>query len=188
MKIDNDKVVALDYTLVVDGQVADKSREGEPLRFIFGMGYLLPKFEENVKGLEEGDSFEFTLSAKEGYGEADPNCIIDLPMEAFAGLEGEQRAQILVEGNVIPLSNGSGQVLQGRILSIGETSVKIDLNHPMAGKVLNFTGKVVSVREATEKEMTEGLYGERASGGCNCSQGCSSCSGDCEGGCGGGCN
>ena len=48
MKISEKKVVALTYTLTVDGQVADQTTEDRPLDFIFGMGYLLPKFEENI--------------------------------------------------------------------------------------------------------------------------------------------
>ena len=62
MKISEKKVVALTYTLTVDGQVADQTTEDRPLDFIFGMGYLLPKFEENIAGKEPGDSFEFTLT------------------------------------------------------------------------------------------------------------------------------
>lgn len=52
MKISDKKVVALTYTLTVDGQVADQTTEDRPLDFIFGMGYLLPKFEENIAGKE----------------------------------------------------------------------------------------------------------------------------------------
>ena len=54
MKISDKKVVALTYTLTVDGQVADQTTEDRPLDFIFGMGYLLPKFEENIAGKEQG--------------------------------------------------------------------------------------------------------------------------------------
>ena len=36
----------------------------------------------------------------------------------------------------------------------------MDFNHPMAGKTLNFSGKVIEVRDATEKELDEGLHGD----------------------------
>ena len=58
----------------------------------------------------------------------------------------------------------------------------MDFNHPMAGKTLHFTGKVESVREATEKELTEGLHGEFVP-----REGCSKCHGGCHGDCEGGC-
>ena len=50
MKIESKKVVSLTYTLVVDGAVKDQTTKEKPLEFIFGMGYLLPKFEENIEG------------------------------------------------------------------------------------------------------------------------------------------
>lgn len=173
MKIKNDMVVVLDYTLVVDGEVADKSAEGQPLKFIFGLGYLLPKFEENIEGKEVGDTFEFTLEAKDGYGEVVPEYIIDLPKSTFE-VDGVLREDLLFVGNVISLTNAMNQRIPGKVVEIGEESVKMDLNHPMAGKTLNFSGKIVSLREATEEELTNGLWGERAE--CNCtSDDCSSC-------------
>ena len=53
-----------------------------------------------------------------------------------------------------------GQVVQGKVAAVKEDTVAMDFNHPMAGKTLNFSGNVVSVREATQKELTEGLHGE----------------------------
>ena len=58
----------------------------------------------------------------------------------------------------------------------------MDLNHQMAGKTLHFTGEIVTVREATEKELTEGLHGEFVH---TC--GCGGCHGH-DGGCGGNCS
>jgi len=46
MKVEQNKMVGVDYKLTVDGQIADQSRPGQPLEFIFGTGMLLPKFEE----------------------------------------------------------------------------------------------------------------------------------------------
>ena len=86
--------------------------------------------------------------------------------------------------------NSVGAVIPGVVLEVTPETVKMDLNHPMAGKTLHFTGEVVSVREATEQELTEGLHGEyvHRCGGCH-GGGChgGDCGGDCgghEGGCG----
>ena len=46
MKIGQDTFVSLSYTLTVEGQVADQATADQPLEFVFGLGYLLPKFEE----------------------------------------------------------------------------------------------------------------------------------------------
>ena len=68
MKVENGKKVSVDYTLTVDGQIADQSMPGQPLEFICGLGMLLPKFEEAIMGKEPGEKVSFTLEPKDGYG------------------------------------------------------------------------------------------------------------------------
>lgn len=159
MKVEKNKVVALSYTLVVDGAVADSASAEKPLEYIHGTGMLLPRFEEEVAGKEPGEEYAFTLSPEEGYGVHNPQQVIDIPLAAFM-IDGEVRRDLLVVGRTIPMMNQDGHVLQGTVAAVKEDSVSMDFNHPMAGKTLNFSGKVVSVREATEKELTEGLHGE----------------------------
>ena len=181
MKIGQNKVVEFVYELEVDGQVVDKTVVERPLDYIHGTGSLLPKLEEHIEGMQAGDTFDVTLSPADGYGEVDPSRIIDLPKGAFE-VNGEIREDLLVPGNTIPMMNSMGGVIPGVVLEVTEDTVKMDLNHRMAGKTLHFTGEVVSVREATEKELTEGLHGEYVHscgcGGCGGHGGC----GDCEGG------
>ena len=181
MKIGQNKVVEFVYELEVDGQVVDKTVKERPLDYIHGPGSLLPKLEEHIEGMQAGDTFDVTLSPADGYGEVDPSRIIDLPKGAFE-VNGEIREDLLVPGNTIPMMNSMGGVIPGVVLEVTEDTVKMDLNHRMAGKTLHFTGEVVSVREATEKELTEGLHGEYVHscgcGGCGGHGGC----GDCEGG------
>ena len=181
MKIGQNKVVEFVYELEVDGQVVDKTVKERPLDYIHGTGSLLPKLEEHIEGMQAGDTFDVTLSPADGYGEVDPSRIIDLPKGAFE-VNGEIREDLLVPGNTIPMMNSMGGVIPGVVLEVTEGTVKMDLNHRMAGKTLHFTGEVVSVREATEKELTEGLHGEYVHscgcGGCGGHGGC----GDCEGG------
>ena len=181
MKIGQNKVVEFVYELEVDGQVVDKTVKERPLDYIHGTGSLLPKLEEHIEGMQAGDTFDVTLSPADGYGEVDPSRIIDLPKGAFE-VNGEIREDLLVPGNTIPMMNSMGGVIPGVVLEVTEDTVKMDLNHRMAGKTLHFTGEVVSVREATEKELAEGLHGEYVHscgcGGCGGHGGC----GDCEGG------
>ena len=185
MKIEANKVVEFSYELEVDGQVVDRTTKERPLDYIHGTGSLLPKLEAHIEGMEPGATFDVTLSPADGYGEVDPSRIIDLPKAAFE-VNGEVREDLLVPGNTIPMMNSMGGVIPGVVLEVSEDSVKMDLNHQMAGKTLHFTGEVLSVREATEKELTEGLHGEFVhSCGCGGCHGGSDCGG-CEGGhCGG---
>ena len=189
MKIEQNKVVEFCYELEVDGQVVDKTTKEKPLDYIHGTGSLLPKLEAHIEGMEPGATFDVTLSPADGYGEVDPERIIDLPKAAFE-VNGEVREDLLVPGNTIPMMNSMGGVIPGVVLEVSEDSVKMDLNHQMAGKTLHFNGEILTVREATEKELTEGLHGEYVhSCGCGGCHGHDGGCGDCEGGqCGdGGC-
>ena len=183
MKIEKNRVVEFAYELEVDGNIVDHTTKERPLDYIQGTGSLLPKLEEHIEGMEPGDKFDVTLSPADGYGEVEPDRIIDLPKAAFE-VNGEVREDLLVPGNTIPMMNSMGGVIPGVVLEVTADSVKMDLNHQMAGKTLHFTGEIVSVREATEKELTEGLHGEYVHS-CGACSGCHGHEGGCEGGCGG---
>lgn len=190
MEIKKNMVVAVSYELEVEGKIADKAGSEAPLEYIHGSGMLLPKFEAALEGKAPGDGFEFTLKPEEGYGSYNPGYLARIPLEAFQ-IDGKLATELLVVGRTLPMLNSEGQVVQGTVLEVNDKDVVMDFNHPMAGKTLHFTGKVEAVREATEKELKEGLHGEylppeegcgHCKGGCH-SGGCHS--GDCqEGGCG----
>ena len=193
MKIEQNKVVEFCYELEVDGKVVDQTTKERPLDYIHGTGSLLHKLEAHIEGMEPGAVFEITLSPADGYGEVDPERIIDLPKAAFE-VNGEVREDLLVPGNTIPMMNSMGGVIPGVVVEVTADSVKMDLNHQMAGKTLHFKGEILTVREATEKELTEGLHGEFVHscgcGGCHGHGGdCGSCEGGhCSDGEGCGCN
>ena len=120
------------------------------------------------------------LSPAEGYGVYDEQAVVDLPKHIFE-IDGKIQEQLLVVGQVIPMMNQAGGVIPGKVLAVDDNTVKMDFNHELAGKELHFTGKVEAIRDATEKELTEGLHGERAAK--NCGGDCSSCGSSCGGGC-----
>lgn len=159
MKIEKNKVVEVLYELKVDGQVVDSATTDNPLDYIHGTNMLIPKFEAEIEGMTVGDTFSFSVSPEEGYGEYDPSKKITLSKDAFK-IDGKVREDLLVVGYVIPMLNRNGDVERGTITEILEDSVIMDFNPPMAGKQLDFTGSILSIREATEKELTEGLHGE----------------------------
>ena len=191
MKISKDKVVEFIYELEVDGNIVDHTTKERPLDYIHGTQGILPKLEAHIEGMEAGDKFTVTLAPEDAYGQVDPNKIIDLPKTAFE-VNGQIREDLLVPGTRIPMMNSMGAVIPGVVLEITENTVKMDLNSEMAGKTLHFTGEIISVREATEKELAEGLHGEfvhsNGCGGCHGNHGgCGGCGGGCgEGGCGDG--
>jgi FKBP-type peptidyl-prolyl cis-trans isomerase SlyD len=159
MKIGQNKVVALEYELTVDGKVVDTATADKPLDYIHGTHMLLPLFETGVEGKEPGDSFEFSLQPADAYGDWDPKRKFDIPKDSFM-IDGVIREDLLQVGRTLPMLNSSDQVVKGTIVEVKDDSVTMDFNHPMAGKVLNFKGKVVSVRDATKEELENGLHGE----------------------------
>jgi FKBP-type peptidyl-prolyl cis-trans isomerase SlyD len=158
MQITKNTVVSLSYVLKRDnaqGDIVEETRAGDPLVFLYGNGQMLPKFEEHLNTLKAGDRFEFTLTSDDAYGEVDDEAIIDLDKSIFE-VDGKIDAEMLAIGNVIPMRDDQGHMLQGIVVSVNNDFVRMDFNHPMAGNVLYFTGKVIEVRTATDEELSHG--------------------------------
>ena len=161
MKVEKDKVVVMTYELTVDGQVVDKVSKEEPFDYIQGEHILIPRLEEEIEGKEPGDSFECVISPADGYGEYDLKLVFDIPKDAFLDEKsGKIREDLLQVGNYVPMLNSSGQVCRGMVVEVKEEKVTMDFNPPMAGKSMHFKGEIITVRDATEKELSEGLHGE----------------------------
>lgn len=152
-----------------------------PFQFISGLGLTLEAFEDQVKDLNVGDKFDFTIPASEAYGEYDDDHVIDLPKDIFV-VEGKFDNERIVEGAIVPLMTAEGQRINGSVVEVKEDVVVMDMNHPLAGCDLNFTGEVIVSRPATNEELAE-IARMMSGEGCGC--GCDSCGGDCgEEGCG----
>lgn len=163
MKVGNKKVVSLTYELRKDnaeGELIQKLESDRPFVYLFGVGGLLPKFEESLSGLEAGDNFNFDLSSKEGYGEQNPEAIVDLDKKIFE-IDGKIDEELLQLGNQITMQDQDGNPLDGVVLEIGDDKVKMDFNHPLAGMDLHFSGNILEVRDATPEEIDHGhVHGE----------------------------
>lgn len=151
MKVQNDKVVSIDYTLKDDsGEVLDTSQEREPLAFIFGNGNIIPGLENALEGKEKGEELSVTIEPKEGYGEYDESLMFEVGKEQF------QDASQIQEGMQVQAQNSNGEVQIFTIKSIGDEKVTLDANHPLAGQTLHFDVEVSDVREPTEEELDHG--------------------------------
>jgi FKBP-type peptidyl-prolyl cis-trans isomerase SlyD len=151
------KVITLHYNLFKDneaGESIESSAGKQPLTFMSGVGQMIPDFENNVVGLNAGDTFSFGIAAIDAYGERTDEAIIDLDQEMFKK-DGELMEEVAL-GNVIPLQDQEGRMVPATILAINETTVTVDVNHPLAGQDLHFTGEVLVVREATGEEISHG--------------------------------
>lgn len=176
MKISDSKYVVLTYDLNVgegeERELMEQATTEKPLEFIYGTDSMLQAFESNIYGLSKGEKFKFSLSPEDAYGEFDETRIIDLPINIFE-VNGEVNKEILFEGNTLPMMDTEGNRLMGSVVTISDSSVTMDFNHPLAGETMHFEGAVEEVREATPEEIAALLSG----GGCNgCGDGGCACS------------
>ncbi|MGC4128932.1 MAG: peptidylprolyl isomerase [Bergeyella sp.] len=155
MTIENNHVVALNYTLHTieeDGSktLVEKSDAENPLTFLYGVGMMIPKFEESIKGLKAGDKTAFTIAPSEGYGERHNDAIAQLPLEMF------KESGMPPVGAILPLSDNQGNNFQAVVVEVTPEAVVADLNHPMAGRTLDFEVEILATRPATEEELSHG--------------------------------
>ncbi|MEY4876239.1 MAG: hypothetical protein RL708_1388 [Bacteroidota bacterium] len=158
MKSTQNSVVKISYQLrtEVNGPIVDEANIERPFSFLLGHHNVLPKFEQALTDLQQGDTFAFTLTAEEGYGVHNPESIVELDMNMFANEKGEIEQDIIAIGNMIPLQDNEGNRYQGTIKAHYDAKVSVDMNHPMAGKTLYFSGSVLEVRAATSEELEHG--------------------------------
>ena len=180
MKITKNKFVSVSYDLHVGDEdekpeLMESATEEHPLQFIYGMGMMLPAFEENIQQLETGSTFEFSLTPEQGYGEYVEDHVVELPKTIFE-TDGKFDAEYIVEGVTLPMINANGERMNGSVLEVKAEVVVMDFNHPLAGETLHFNGKVLDVHEATPQEIA--AITQSMSGGCGCS--CSDCSESCS--------
>ncbi len=170
MTIAENKVVSIVYQLRKDnlkGEVVEELSKDSPLTFLFGRGNLLPKFEDNLAGLNVGDPFQFSLTSEDAYGSVQENAIVEVPIDVFR-IEGEIDNNLLKLGNTIPMLDREGNRLNGIVKEISEDAVKMDFNHPMAGTNLYFSGEVTDIREAKEDELEHGhIHSHGSCEGCD---------------------
>ncbi len=158
MAIEKNQVVVLHYKLQEEneeGELVESTFDAEPLRFIFGIGQMIPAFEDNLEQKGEGDEFAFSILAEDAYGLYDDRAVTNIPVSEFA-VDGKVDPEAIVLGRPIGLQDQQGNTYEGVIVEANEESVKIDFNHPMAGIDLYFTGKILTIREATESELDHG--------------------------------
>lgn len=169
-----------DTTKEGDGNevLIEKTADERPFIFVSGMGATIPAFEAELVKLEKGAEFDFELLPEQAYGEHIEERVLELDKQIFT-VNGQFDAQHVKVGGIIPLQNEDGNRFLGQVLEIGDEKVKIDLNHPLAGKKLNFCGEVLESREATAEEVAQ--MAKMMSGENNgCGGGCENCNGGCK--------
>ena len=150
MKIENNTVVRFHYTVGEAEQAeVENSRIGEPVAILIGHKNIIPGVENALIGHETGDKFEVTVLPKEGYGLRRDGMTQRLSKKVFPkNTQLQPGAQV-----VLKTDHGPRMVT---VQKVGMTVVDVDLNHPLAGKTLNFDIEVVDVREGNAEEIAHG--------------------------------
>jgi len=149
MKVENKKVVGIEYTLKdPSGEIIDTNAGEDALYFIQGEGNIVPGLEKEMHGKSVGDRFEVDIKAKDGYGEYDASLVRKVPRDKLGNVNPKKGAMLRSE------SPDGEQIFV--ITEVTETHVKLDGNHPMAGQDLFFEIAIKEVRDATKEEMEHG--------------------------------
>jgi peptidylprolyl isomerase len=140
MKVRNGHTVKVHYKGTLnDGTEFDNSHvRGEPLNFEVGSRKLIRGFSEAVLGMSKGQTKKVTVPIEAAYGPHNPEAVQAVPRKAFAeGMAFE------VGGTV--QGNGPRGPFLARVQAVEDENITLDMNHPLAGKELNFEIELVSV-------------------------------------------
>lgn len=134
---------------LMDGTELDSTFDKAPATFVWGDESLLPGFEKALNGLKAGDKRSVFIAANQGFGDHNPDNIQHFRREEFA------QDMPLTEGSVVSFKDASGAELPGVIVrgegedeSEGEDEewVRVDFNHPLAGRELTFEVEIIAVQ------------------------------------------
>jgi len=190
MTIEKDRVVSIDYELKDEGGALIDRSEGEPLVYLHGNENIIPGLERQLEGKKAGDKLDCVIAPADGYGERDDELVFAVSPSDFAEpgkIEVGMQFQAHQEDGVRIVT----------VVGVDKDEIKVDANHPLAGKSLHFSVTVKDVRAASEDELKHGhVHGDdHGCGGCGCDGECDDdgcgCGGDddgcSDGGCGCGC-
>ncbi|WP_372881819.1 peptidylprolyl isomerase [Psychromonas sp.] len=157
MLINKNSVVEFHYALSDSEKELETSHSGEPLIYLHGFNGLFETLENALVGKTVGDKLEVTLTPEQSYGQRREGALQRIPIKHLQG------AKVWKPGMTAVVESNQGRQ-QVTIVKVGRFNADCDLNHPFAGKTLTFAIEVVSVREATEQEISHGhVHGK---GGC----------------------
>lgn len=133
--------ISVEYTGKLEtGETFDTSKGRGPLEFELGSGKVIKGFEEGVIGMKVNEEKEITINPADGYGERNETLIKDIPRKSIpAELE-------LKQGLILMFKRPDGMSIPATIAEVKDDAVSVDFNHPLAGKKLKFTVKLVAIK------------------------------------------
>jgi peptidylprolyl isomerase len=122
-----------------DGTVFDSSVGGEPIEFVLGAHHVIPGFEEGVTGMEVGETKTILIPSDQAYGPRLEEMVLTIPRDQVP-------PHITLElGEMLELSQPSGETIAVQITNLTDTIVTLDGNHPLAGADLTFDLQLANI-------------------------------------------
>ena len=151
MQVSEQKVVTMNYEVADDqGQLIDRSEEGDPLAYIHGNGQLIPGLETALEGRSKGDKVAVHVTPEQGYGERDEEGVQTVARNQF-----DDSVEIEVGMQFEAQDDDEGHQIVTVVAVDGE-NITLDTNHPLAGKNLRFKVEILDVRDASAEELSHG--------------------------------
>ena len=134
--------VSIEYTLTDDtGTVIDTNVGKEPLTYIQGAGQIVKGLERELNGLKVGDQKKVSVKPEDGYGPINDKAFQEVPREKIP-------AEAQKAGAMLMTKAPDGRSIAMRVSAVKDKTVVVDLNHPLAGKTLNFDVKIKDIKAA----------------------------------------
>lgn len=169
MAIEENQIVSIEYEVKDGDTVVDSNVGGAPLVFMFGKGQIIPGLENGIVNMAIGEKGNVLVQPADAYGEQDDSATQEVPKDQFSGIDLELGMTLYGQGE-------DGGTVQVTVKEIGEETIVIDFNHPLAGKALMFSVTVNNIREASAEEVMTGIPAENkqeesesCGTGCGCS-------------------
>ncbi|MGH9456758.1 MAG: FKBP-type peptidyl-prolyl cis-trans isomerase [Thermoanaerobaculia bacterium] len=132
--------VQVHYTgTLEDGETFDSSNSGEPLEFTIGAGEVVPGFEAAVTGMAEGEKKTAKIASGDAYGERHDELVFSVKKSQIP-----EDVEVKI-GDRLAVGLPTGETVPMEVTGIGEESVTLDANHPLAGKDLTFDLELVKI-------------------------------------------
>ncbi len=144
------RVVTFHYTVrEAGGEEVQSSRGGAPMAVLLGAGNLIPGVDAALAEMAVGESRTVEIPPEQGYGLRDEALLQRVPRKHF------DRVPNLAPGMQL-MANGAQGPQVVTVVKVGMSVVDVDLNHPLAGKTLEFDLELTDSREATAEEIAHG--------------------------------
>jgi len=145
MAVKKGDTVSVNYEGKLDsGEIFDTSYHGEhnhPITFVVGENQVIKGFDDAVIGMEIDEKKSFSIKPEEAYGLRREELVREFPRSQIP-LKDEPKP-----GMILALATPDGQQIHAVVKEVTADKIVLDLNHPLAGKNLNFTIKVEDIRD-----------------------------------------